>query len=112
QGMIAGQDIAASSFFYFSFFMLLLFGSEVVLLPRCCPFKVSWWSVSFPLGSITVASFRYSKGHPDIVHEALSGLMLLLTSLVILYLLVQSIYQIGSGRFGTRVAALTALEAV
>jgi tellurite resistance protein len=112
QGMIVGQDIAASTFFYFSLFMLLLFGSEVVLLPRCCPFKISWWSVSFPLGSITVACFRYSKRHPDAAHSTLAGLMLSVTSFVILYLLVQSIYQIGTGRFGRPVATSTALRPV
>jgi tellurite resistance protein len=112
QGMIVGQDIAASTFFYFSLFMLLLFGSEVVLLPRCCPFKVSWWSVSFPLGAITVACFRYSQRHPGVLHLTVAGFMLSLTSLVILYLLVQSIYQIGTGRFGRPLAASPALRPV
>jgi tellurite resistance protein len=110
QGMTAGQDIAASAFFYFSLFMLLLFGGEVVLLPRCCPFKVSWWSVSFPLASVTVACLRYAERHPDGAHWTLAGLMLSLTSLVILYLLVQSIHQIVTRRFGQPVAASTALQ--
>jgi tellurite resistance protein len=100
QGLIEGQDITASAFFYFSLAMLLLFGSAVWLLPRCCPFKVSWWSVSFPLGSVTVACFRYSKRHPDVAHSTLAGLMITLTSLVIGYLLIQTLYQIATRRYG------------
>ena len=98
-GLIGGQDIAASAFFYFCLFLLLLFGSKLVLLPKACPFNVSWWSVSFPLGSVSVACLRYFQRQADDVHCILAAFLTLLTTLVILYLLVQTIHRVWTGRF-------------
>ncbi|WP_431215865.1 hypothetical protein ACQ86N_15110 [Puia sp. P3] len=73
----------------------LLFGSKILLLPTLCPFHVSWWSVSFPLASVTIACFRYSKWQPDIVHRILAGALLAVTTVVILYLIVLTLIQIA-----------------
>jgi tellurite resistance protein TehA-like permease len=100
EGLVGGQDITAGVFFYFTLFLLLLFGSKLFLLPKCCPFQVSWWSVSFPLGSVSIACLRYWQKQPDAAHRVLAVLLVSVTTLVILYLLVQTIYQIWSGRFG------------
>ncbi len=27
----------------------------------CCPFRVSWWAVSFPVAAMAVASLRYAE---------------------------------------------------
>ena len=100
EGLVGGQNLTASAFLYFSLFLLVLFGSKILLLPKCCPFRVSWWSVSFPLGSVSIACLRYSQKQPDAVHRILAASLVSLTTLVILYLLVQTIYQIWSRRFG------------
>ena len=100
EGLIGGQDLTASAFFYFTLFLLLLFGSKLWLLPKSCPFQVSWWSVSFPLGSVSIASVRYFQKQPDWGHQILAAFLILVTTLVILYLLVQTIYQIWTRRFG------------
>jgi tellurite resistance protein len=100
EGLIRGQDLTASAFFYFTLFLLLLFGSKIFLLPKTCPFNVSWWSVSFPLGSVSIACVRYSQKRPDAVHQVLAMFLILVTTLVILYLLGQTIWQISSRRFG------------
>ncbi|MDB5134564.1 MAG: C4-dicarboxylate transporter, partial [Mucilaginibacter sp.] len=92
-GLSGVQDIAASAFFYFSLFLLLLFGSKIALLPKSCPFRVSWWSVSFPLSTISGACLRYAQRQPDILHRMLAAVLLSVTTLVILYLMVQTIYQ-------------------
>jgi len=99
EGLIGGQDITASAFFYFTLFLLLLFGSKIWLLPKCCPFQVSWWSVSFPLGSVSIACLRYSQKQPDTAHWILAGVLISGTTLVILYLLVQTICQIWNRRW-------------
>jgi tellurite resistance protein len=99
EGLSGVQDITASVFFYFCLFLLLIFGSKIWLLPKCCPFQVSWWSVSFPLASVSVACLRYAQKQPDAVHQVLAAFVLLVTTLVIVYLLVQTVYQIWRGRF-------------
>jgi tellurite resistance protein len=100
EGLTGMQDIAASSFFYFCLFLLLIFGSKIFLLPKSCPFQVSWWSVSFPLAAVTVACFRYAQKQPDTGHWILAACLLATATFVILYLFVQTILQIWTGRFG------------
>jgi tellurite resistance protein len=99
EGLSGTQDILASVFFYFCLFLLLIFGSRIWLLPKCCPFQVSWWSVSFPLASVSIASLRYAQNKPDMIHWVLAAILLSVTTFVILYLLVQTVYQIYNGRF-------------
>lgn len=95
-GLSGILDIAASSFFYFFLFLLVIFGSKILLLPKSCPFQVSWWSVSFPLSAVSVACLRYAKMQPDITHWILAAVLLSGTTLVILFLLLQTIYLIWS----------------
>lgn len=99
EGLSGRQDIVASAFLYFCLFLLVLFGSKIALLPRCCPFQVSWWSVSFPLSSVSVACLRYAQNQPDQLHWLLAAFLVGLTSLVILYLLIQTVYQICTGTY-------------
>lgn len=100
EGITGSQDLTAAAFFYFTLFLLVLFGSKIFLLPRSCPFNISWWSVSFPLASVTIACLRYAGGQPDAVHWVLAIGMLSVTTFVILYLLVQTFIVMISGRFG------------
>ncbi|MBS1602482.1 MAG: SLAC1 anion channel family protein [Bacteroidetes bacterium] len=88
------HDIVLSVFFYFDLALLVLFGSKLALLPVCCPFRVGWWAVSFPLVAFTIAAFRYSAQVPSKLFQLIPGILLALSTLVILYLLVQSLYKI------------------
>ncbi|WP_159470404.1 SLAC1 anion channel family protein [Dyadobacter sp. 3J3] len=93
------QDIAASVFFYFNIFLLLLLGSKIFLIPKTCPFQVSWWSVSFPLVAITIAAFHYAEHQPDLIHQGIAGILLVLSTLIITYLFAQTLYLIVIGKF-------------
>jgi tellurite resistance protein len=99
EGLSGVQDIPATAFFYFFIFLLVIFGSKILTLPKCCPFQVSWWSVSFPLAAVSVACIKYAQRQPDIVHWILAAFLLSVTTLVILYLLAQTVYLIWSGRY-------------
>jgi tellurite resistance protein len=99
KGLTGLQDMTASAFFYFFLFMLVIFGSKIFLLPKCCPFRVSWWSVSFPLAAVSVACLSYAHMQPDIIHRALAAFLLFVTTFVVLYLLVQTVYQIWTSNY-------------
>jgi len=88
------HDIMLSVFFYFDLALLALLGSKIVLLPVCCPFRVGWWGVSFPLVAFTIAAFRYSAQVPSRLFQLVPGALLVLSTGVILYLLVQSLYKL------------------
>jgi tellurite resistance protein len=99
---LTGQvDLFSSVVFYFNLFLLLLLASKVVSLPKVCPFYVSWWSVSFPLSATTISALRYADHQPTGFHQIIAGILLLITSIVILFLLFQSLYRITNGTFAS-----------
>lgn len=93
------QDLVASIFFYFDLFLLLLLGSKILLLGRCCPFRVTWWAVGFPLVAITIASFRFALQKSNPVFRIIPGTLLAVSTATILYLLAQSIYRLATRQF-------------
>jgi tellurite resistance protein len=99
QSLTGLQDVAASVFFYFDLFLLLIFGSKIFLLAVCCPFRVTWWAVGFPLVAFTIAAFRYAFNKHAAIFQIIAGIMLLISTVVIGYLLIQTIYKIVTGQF-------------
>jgi tellurite resistance protein len=93
------QDITSSVFFYFDLFLLLIFGSKIFLLAICCPFRVTWWAVGFPLVAFTLAAFRYAFHKQAIIYQIIPGTMLFLSTVVIVYLFSQTIYKMVTGKF-------------
>ncbi|MEP6747505.1 MAG: SLAC1 anion channel family protein [Bacteroidota bacterium] len=90
------QDMMASVFYYFDLFLLLILGSKLVLLPQCCPFRVTWWAVGFPLVAITIASFRYASHKTNTIFTIVPAVLLILSTFIIVYLFCQSIYRLVS----------------
>ncbi len=97
--LIGQHDMVLSVFYYFDLALFVLLASRIWLLPKCCPFRVSWWSVSFPLVAFTIASFRYAKGVGSPLFLLIPGFMLVLSTIVIFYLLAQSFYRVFTKRF-------------
>ncbi|AYL95388.1 SLAC1 anion channel family protein [Mucilaginibacter celer] len=98
-GLTGNLDLFSGVLFYFNLFLLVLFGSKIMLIPKVCPFKVSWWSVSFPLTAVTVTSLIYAGAHTGLVHQLLAGILLAVTTLVIIYIFIITVYQIITGTF-------------
>ena len=98
-GLSGTQDITAAVFLYFNLFLLLLLASKILLIPKSCPFRVSWWSVSFPLAATTIATLNYTRHTMAIGHQLVAGLLLTVTTFVIGYLLILTITKIIKGTF-------------
>ncbi|MBE7200290.1 MAG: SLAC1 anion channel family protein [Parafilimonas terrae] len=82
-------------------YMLMLFFLAVLLgqlrhLPRCCPFKVSWWAVSFPLASSAIAAVRYATLNPGILADAVAFGLLAVATAVILWLAGRTAYGLAT----------------
>jgi tellurite resistance protein len=92
------QDMFASALYYAALFILLIFGTKVLLIPKCCPFRVGWWAVSFPLVAITIASFRYGIHKKTFIYHVIPAMLLFISTAVIAYLLVQTIYRIVTNK--------------
>ncbi|WP_082491569.1 SLAC1 anion channel family protein [Pedobacter sp. Leaf194] len=92
-------DLASATMFYFNLFLFLILSGKILLLPKTCPFKVSWWSVSFPLTAVTVTCFNYASTSVFFLHRLISIILLAITTLIIIYLFIQTVYRIITGTF-------------
>ena len=99
QSLTGVNDLASTIFFYFNLFLLLILGSKIFYLAICCPFRVTWWAVSFPLVAFTIASFRYASVKHATLFQVIPGIMLAVSTVVIMYLFIQTIYKIITGQF-------------
>lgn len=92
-------DLFSDIFLYTDLFLLVLFGSKVILLPFRYGFRLNWWSVSFPLTAITTASHRFSLHHQHIAFNVLYWILLSVTTVTILFLLLQTLYHYFAASF-------------
>jgi tellurite resistance protein len=95
--------------FAFALYLLALFVLAVLVgrlrfLLRCCPFRVGWWAVSFPLASISIAAFRVADAFPGVASNGVAWALLLGSSGVMAWMLVRTL----SGVFRGELKALTA----
>lgn len=69
-------DAFAEGLFFVALFVFAVLVGRLRDLPRCCPFRVSWWAVSFPMAAMAVAALRYAE-HVGAVAADILALMLL-----------------------------------
>lgn len=87
-------------------YMLTLFILAVLLgrlrhLRSCCPFRVSWWAVSFPLASAATAALRYAGAAQSGVTDAIAIVLLAFATVVIVGLLLRTLTGIARGELKT-----------
>jgi len=90
-------DLFAEALFMLTLFLLAVLLGKLRHLPVCCPFHVSWWSVSFPLAACSVAALRFSAARPGVITDAIALALLALATLVIAGLLVSTLVDLGKG---------------
>ena len=78
----AGQmDLFAQSLYLLTLFMLAVLLGRLRNLPVCCPFRVSWWAVSFPLAASAIAALRFAAAQPGLATDGIAwGLLGLATA--------------------------------
>ena len=101
EGLTGIQDIFATVIFYFNLFLFVLLASKIILLPKVCPFYVSWWSVSFPLAAVTLSALHFAEHQTGLVYRVLAAGLLILSTVVALFLIVQTCYRIAKGTFAS-----------
>jgi len=90
-------DLFSEALFMLTLFLLAVLLGKLRHLPVCCPFHVSWWSVSFPLAACSVAALRFSAARPGVITDAIALALLTLATLVIAGLLVGTLVDLGKG---------------
>lgn len=94
------MDFFTSLLFYVGLFMFFTLIPILKNASQCCPFKVTWWAISFPIASLLVASLKYANFYNEIYFDILSILFLILFSIAIFLLLFKTIFEIFIGNLG------------
>ena len=90
-------DLFAEALYVLTLFMLAVLLGRLRNLPSCCPFRVSWWAVSFPLAASAIAALRFAAAEPGVITDAIALALLALATLTIAGLLVRTLAGIARG---------------
>lgn len=97
QATTAQFDLFTSSLYVLTLFMLVVLLSRLRHLGSCCPFRVSWWAVSFPLAACAIAALKFTVAKPGWATDAAAATILALATVVILWLLARTLRGISQG---------------
>ena len=98
---IGAVDRFAEALYALTLFMLAVLVGRLRQLRHCCPFRVSWWAVSFPLAAAAAAAIRFADAMPGTCSDAVAILLLTLASAVIAGLAVRTLAGIARGELRT-----------
>jgi len=90
-------DLFAQSLYMLTLFMLAVLLGRLRNLLGCCPFRVSWWAVSFPLAASAIAALRFAAEEPGLVTDMIALALLALATVTIAALLVRTLIGVARG---------------
>jgi tellurite resistance protein len=94
-------DLFSNSLFVLTLFMLAVLLARLRHLGVCCPFRVSWWSVSFPLAACAIAGLRTAAALQSVATDVIAIVLLGLASLVVAFLLLRTLFGVARGELRT-----------
>ncbi|MDQ8033382.1 MAG: SLAC1 anion channel family protein [Bordetella sp.] len=94
-------DVFADALYFLMLFLLVVLGGQMRRLLGGCPFRVSWWSVSFPLAASAICALHYAETHPNPFANGVAWLLLAIASLSILLLLLRTLAGLFTGELRT-----------
>ncbi|GLS46661.1 SLAC1 anion channel family protein [Methylobacterium brachythecii] len=90
-------DTFAEALFLLSLFFLAVLLRQLRDLPFACPFRLSWWAVSFPLAATAGAAIRYADHAGHAVFDVVALAILALATLVIAGLAIRTLIGVARG---------------
>jgi tellurite resistance protein len=98
----SGQiDLFAQSLFMLTLFILAVLLGRLRNLIACCPFRMAWWAVSFPLAASSIAALRTAAAEPGLITDVIALGLLALATVVIAGLLVRTLVGVARGELKT-----------
>ncbi len=94
-------DLFAQSLYVLTLFVLAVLLGRLRHLPSCCPFRVSWWAVSFPLAASAIAALRVAAAEPGWITDAIALALLTFATLMIAALFVRTLIGVTRGELRT-----------
>jgi tellurite resistance protein len=90
-------DLFAESLYLLTLFMLAILIGRLRQLGRCCPFRISWWAIGFPLAAASVAATQFAEAEPGWTTDILALTLLSLATVVIVAMLLRTLLDVGRG---------------
>jgi tellurite resistance protein len=90
-------DGFAQALYMVTLFLLAVLLPRLRQLARCCPFRVAWWAVGFPLTASASATVRYAQYASHPVTDAIATAVLALATVTILSLVILTLRGIARG---------------
>lgn len=90
-------DRFAEGLYGLMLFLLVILLGRLRNLRRCCPFRVAWWAVSFPLAASAGAATKFTMVESGIVTNVVAVASLTLASIVIAVLIARTVLGILRG---------------
>jgi tellurite resistance protein len=94
-------DLFAQALYFLMLFVLAVLLGRLRVLRRCCPFRVTWWAVSFPLAASAIAALKFAAFDPNWFTTGVAWALLALTTVTIAGLLVRTLTGVLHGELRT-----------
>jgi len=91
-------DRFASALYMLTLFLLSILLGRLRHLAVNCPFRLSWWSVGFPLAAASGSASRYALHAPGVFTNGVALLLLALATLVILGMAGRTLLALAQGK--------------
>ena len=90
-------DLFAQGLYILMLFILAVAAGRLRHLVACCPFRISWWAISFPMAASAVAALHFAHAAPSLASDVIAVGLLAAASLVSAVLLVRTLAGIARG---------------
>ena len=94
-------DMFAEALYMLTLFLLAVLLGQLRHLPVCCPFRISWWAVSFPLAASAIAGLRFAAAEPGLIPDLIALALLALATLVVAGLFARTLLGLLKGELRT-----------
>ncbi|MGL4268286.1 MAG: SLAC1 anion channel family protein, partial [Plesiomonas sp.] len=84
-------DQFASILYMLTLFILCVLVIRLRYIAKACPFRLSWWSVGFPLASAVGCTLKYAEHNPGLFTISLAVILLLAVSALIFWMALYTI---------------------
>ncbi|MBV8271319.1 MAG: SLAC1 anion channel family protein [Cupriavidus sp.] len=95
------HDLFAEALYVLTLFLLAVLFGQMRYLAACCPFRLAWWAVSFPLSASAICSLKVAGVSPGRFTNSIALLLLCIASLAILGIFLRTLKGLLSGELRT-----------
>lgn len=94
-------DLFATALYFLMLFLLAVLLGRLRMLRGCCPFRITWWAVSFPLAASSIAALRFAAFDSNWFTTLAAWTLLALATVTIAALLLRTLAGLVRGELKT-----------